>query len=62
MSSRNFKSPPVMREDMTYEDWKSDVEIWSDFTDLEPEKKRQCGVSDFSGEIPTDRARWSDQS
>ena len=39
MSSRNFKSPPVMREDMTYEDWKSDVEIWSDFTDLEPEKK-----------------------
>ena len=27
-----------------------------------PKNTWQCSVSDFSGEIPTDRARWSDQS
>lgn len=35
----NFKSPPVMSEDITYEDWKSDVEIWSDVTDLADTKQ-----------------------
>lgn len=36
--SSNSKSPPVMRDDLTYEDWKLDVEIWSDFTELEASK------------------------
>lgn len=39
MASRSIKSPPVMREDISYEDWKSDIEIWSDFTDLDKEKQ-----------------------
>lgn len=37
MSSK--AKPPVMRDDLTYEDWKSDVEIWSDYSDLEKEKQ-----------------------
>ena len=28
-----------MREGLSYEDWKSDIDIWSDFTDLAPEKQ-----------------------
>lgn len=36
---QNFKSPPAMKEDLIYPDWKKELEIWSDFTDLAPEKQ-----------------------
>ena len=35
----NFKNPPEMRDDLLYDDWKKELQIWSMFTDLE--KKRQ---------------------
>ena len=35
----NYKSPPVMKDGLSYEDWKSDVEIWSDVTDLDAKKQ-----------------------
>ena len=39
MAKANFKHPPMMKEDISYEDWKSDVEVWSDITDLEDKNK-----------------------
>lgn len=38
-NNKNFKSPPVMRDGLTYKEWKADVEIWSDFTELTVEKQ-----------------------
>ena len=35
----NLKSPPPMRPDMTYEDWKKDIEFWSDITTIEAKKQ-----------------------
>ena len=35
----NFKNPPEMRDDLLYDDWKKELQIWSMFTDLE--KKHQ---------------------
>lgn len=32
--SQGFKSPPTMRNDLPYIEWKQELEIWSDFTDL----------------------------
>ena len=31
----NFKNPPEMRDDLLYDDWKKELQIWSMFTDLE---------------------------
>lgn len=42
MASKNFKGLPEMRDDLPYEDWRSDVEVWSDFTDMEAEKQGQA--------------------
>ena len=39
MASSSYKNPPEMREDLVYEDWKRELAIWQDFTELE--KKRQ---------------------
>ena len=33
-----FKSPPQMREGLSYVEWKKELEIWCDFTDLPTEK------------------------
>ena len=33
-SSQSFKSPPKMRDDLPYAEWKKELDIWSDFTDL----------------------------
>ena len=37
--SVNFKNPPEMRDDLLYDDWKKELQIWCMCTDLE--KKRQ---------------------
>ena len=34
----NMKAPPVLDDD-SYETWKRDIEIWSKFTDVKPEKQ-----------------------
>lgn len=42
MAERNYssyKSPPLMRQDLSYADWKKELDIWSDFTDLENTQK-----------------------
>lgn len=38
----NIKSPPLMRDGLSYKEWKEDVYIWSDVTDLPP--KKQAGA------------------
>lgn len=38
-NNRNIKSPPVMRDGLSYGDWKDDLLIWSDVTDLDAEKQ-----------------------
>ena len=35
----NFKNPPEMRDDLLYEDWKLELEIWCSFTDLGKKRK-----------------------
>ena len=40
----NLKFPPLMRGDLAYEDWKKELDIWQDFTDL---KKEQQGGALF---------------
>ena len=42
----NYKAPPVMREELQYEDWKKELQIWVAFTDIE--KKRQGGALFFT--------------
>ena len=32
------KHPPEMSEDMSYEDYKKEIRMWSEFTELPPEK------------------------
>ena len=42
MGGNNYKSPPVIKEGLLYSEWKKELAIWSDFTDLE--KKKQGGA------------------
>ena len=35
----NFKNPPEMKDDLLYEDWKLELEIWCSFTDLDKKRK-----------------------
>ena len=37
--NNNNKQPPPMRDDLPYSDWKQELDIWSDFTDLADNKK-----------------------
>ena len=39
MAKANFKNPPLMKDGLSYEDWKSDVNIWSDVTELDEKKQ-----------------------
>ena len=39
---QNYKAPPTMRDDLSYEDWKKELAIWQAFTDIE--SKRQGGA------------------
>ena len=38
----NFKAPPAMRDDLPYSEWKKELKIWCDFTDVD--KKKQGGA------------------
>lgn len=35
MASMNTKQPPLMRDGLAYAEWKKELDIWSDFTDLD---------------------------
>ena len=37
--SGNVKQPPLMRDDLSYDGWKKELDIWSDFTDLDANRK-----------------------
>ena len=39
MANKGYKHPPLMREDLPYMEWKKELEIWSDFIDLEAKCK-----------------------
>ena len=34
-----MKEPPLMREDLLYSEWKKELDIWSDFTDVTAERQ-----------------------
>ena len=36
---RDIKTPPTLRDDMPYENWKKELHIWQRFTTLEDEKQ-----------------------
>ena len=38
-SINQFKAPPAMRRDLTYPDWKKEVNIWRKFTELDSKKQ-----------------------
>ena len=42
MASSALKTPPVMTEDLPYREWKTEIDIWCNFTDLS--KKKQGGA------------------
>ena len=35
----NYKNPPGMSEGLSYEDWKTELEIWANVTDLDKKKQ-----------------------
>ena len=38
-----MKTPPLFKEDeMDYEQWKKDLLLWTEFTDIEKEKNSHC--------------------
>ena len=41
-SGPSYRQPPAMRDDLPYAEWKKELNIWSDFTDLD--EKRQGGA------------------
>ena len=49
MSNMN-KSPPLLSESKSYDDWLNIVEIWRKFTTLEPEKQVPAIVLSLEGE------------
>ena len=44
----NFKNSPELRDDLLFDNWKKDLQIWCMFTDLE--KKRLCPAIFFDVE------------
>ena len=49
MSNMN-KSPPLLSKSKSYDDWLKLVEIWRNFTTLEPEKQGPAIVLNLEGE------------
>ena len=39
MATRSYKNPPEMRDDLLYSDWKKELSIWEDFTELAKNKQ-----------------------
>ena len=39
MANNKVKNPPEMRKDLLYDDWKRELDIWCDFTDIPKEKQ-----------------------
>ena len=35
----SLKTPPVLSDDVNYQDWKTDLQVWEQFTELEPKRK-----------------------
>ena len=47
----SFKAPPLLTDEIVYENWKREIEIWQAFTDLAQET-RSSHFSDFTRESP----------
>ncbi len=39
MGSKDLKTPPVMTNELSYHEWKSEVELWSQITEVKKEKQ-----------------------
>ena len=50
MSNMN-KSPPLLLKTKSYDDWLKLVEVWKQFTTLEPEKQGPAVVLTLEGEV-----------
>ncbi len=45
----SLKTPPPMRNDTSYDDWKKEIEVWKLLTDLEKEKQGPALLLSLSG-------------
>ena len=43
------KSPPTLREDISYDQWKKEIQLWKTFTDLAVEKQAPAICFALSG-------------
>ena len=50
MESDPFKTPPVLSDDISYTDWKFDLEMWKIYTKLEPTRKGPAVYLSLKGE------------
>ena len=39
MATKDVKTPPALREDLPYENWKKEIRIWQRFTSLDKNKQ-----------------------
>ena len=67
MATQKIQQPPMLTKDITYANWKEEIEIWKDFTDLAAEKKGPAVFLSLSGQardavrqnVPKDKMRIS---
>ena len=62
----NYKNPPLMSDGLTYEDWKTELQIWANVTDLDKKKQGSAVFLSLQGKAretvrascsPTDMSR-----
>ena len=50
MAEKNFKAPPVLTKDITYNTWKKELEIWKAFTSIDKKKQAPAIFLTLSGQ------------
>ena len=50
MAEKNFKAPPVLTKDITYNTWKKELEIWRAFTSIDKKKQAPAIFLTLSGQ------------
>ena len=49
MASKSYKIPPLLTDKTHYQDWKKEVEVWEELTDLTNEKKALAVFASLEG-------------
>ena len=68
MATQKIQQPPMLTKDITYANWKEEIEIWKDFTDLAAEKKGPAVFLSLNGQardavrqnVPNDKLKDKD--